>query len=346
MQTATIDHKRNIALDIIRIFAMLDIFTFHFMGALGRTNSVFYGYKNGGWGSVGSTIFFVLSGFLLYDRYQEMQLCRREVLGFYKKRFLSIIPLQIVCFSVFFFANYILTRNLWYGGKGWKIIFSFFGIDGYMGMYGIQTYHIVGEWFTTIILLVYLLFPILLAMFKKLRWGATIIIAALYFLNIVFSFQTISPDASVFTGIFVFWTGMLICEYQKRIKEYKWPVVLAGILILVIVLVRLPQVKGSPLPWKNLLGISMFVLLYFLLSLVTVSSKVRICLYKASDMAFAFYLCHHYMIYRYIEYFPTFVQGNKRVFASWGVILVSSAVVSWILNMGVKRILFRFKDGV
>lgn len=343
MQTGTADNKRNIALDIIRIFAMIDIFTFHFMDALGRTDSFFYGYKNGGWGSVGSTIFFALSGFLLYDRYQGMQLRNAEILRFYKKRVLSIIPLQIVAFYVFFLMNYFLTHNLWYGGSAWKIIYSLFGIDAYMGMYGVNTYYIVGEWFTAIILLLYLLFPFLLLAFKKMKCGATIIIVVLYLLNIVFSFQSISPDASVFTGVFVFWIGMMVCEYQRQIKKYKWPLWASVILIFLVVFVRLPQMNGSSLPWKNLLGISIFILLYFLLYHVTVPHNVQTCLYRASDAAFAFYLCHHYMIYKYMEYFPTFVEGNMRAFMSWGVLLVLTAAISWVLNKCVKGILKRIR---
>ena len=61
--------RRDCRLDFIRAAAILMIFTFHFCCTIGGTG-IFYGYASGGWGSVGTTMFFIFSGFLLGKKYR------------------------------------------------------------------------------------------------------------------------------------------------------------------------------------------------------------------------------------------------------------------------------------
>ena len=74
--------KRDVSLSLIRIVAIWMIVTFHFCcGTEKLVGSPFYGYANGGWGSVGTTIFFILSGYLF-------RLCHKEIPNvgqFYRK---------------------------------------------------------------------------------------------------------------------------------------------------------------------------------------------------------------------------------------------------------------------
>ncbi len=147
--------KRDYRLDLIRSIAIFMIFTFHFCCTIGNTG-VFYGYANDGWGSVGTTMFFILSGFLLGNKYHG----KFSVQDFYVKRWFSIFPLFYLTFAVAFLINGLTTGNWRYGGSIWRFVFTLLGCDNYLGFYGVPTYALVGEWFTAVIVLV------------KLPWNA------------------------------------------------------------------------------------------------------------------------------------------------------------------------------
>lgn len=280
---------RRVSLDIIRCIAILMIFTFHFSGTIGIIDSIFYGYQNGGWGCVGTTMFFVLSGFLMRECYNDME----SVGLFYKKRLLAIIPLQIICFLVGYIIHSIRVSDFFYGGEPWKIIFSLIGIDAYLQFYYISNYYVIGEWFTAIILLLYILFPLLRKLFNKHMLVTTICLTLSYLGNIIWGFQNIVPDASVYTGVYMFWLGMLIQKYVHQIVKRKYLLVLPIILLLLIVNVKLP---GYALIWKNLLGISIFMILLIALWQMKPDKRFTNVVCFISDISFAVYLCHHYII--------------------------------------------------
>lgn len=283
--------KRNTSLDLIRAFATFLIVTFHFAYFGNQTDSILFGYANGGWGSVGTTMFFLLSGYVLHAKYPDIT----DLKSFYKKRFLAIYPMFYVAFLFAYLLHSMIGYGFTYGGSPIRLIFTVLGIDSYLGFYSIQSYHLVAEWFTAVIIILYLLYPLLAKLFakKQTRIAATVIILSLYLLNLQFDFFVVPDDANVLTGLFCFWMGMLFAELLPKLSFRTWIPWCSLALAVLIIFVKLPW---QSLLWKNLLGISLFLLLHetahFLLRIPGVSFLST----KISKYSYAIYLVHHFII--------------------------------------------------
>jgi len=287
--------QRKSHFDAIRVIATWMIFTFHFCVSAGLTDSWFYRYRNGGWGSVATCMFFLLSGYLLQLGGEGRAL---NVPDFYRKRALSIFPSQVICFIPAFLYMAYRTGNLAYGGAPWRLIFSFTGIDAYLYNYGIKTYYVIGEWFTAMILLDYLLFPLLRRLIDKWPLSTTIVLFVLYILEVALDLQPPVPaDASVFTAVFLFWTGMLMSHYRDKLRLNGLNATVALAASLAVMFVRLPSFgRENFLPWKNLLGLCLFWLLNGALERVPFQRPARKCLAFFSRVSFTVYLIHHIII--------------------------------------------------
>lgn len=290
--------NRKTGFDIIRILAIFMIFNYHFCTELGLDNSFFCGYKNGGWGSVGTTIFFLLSGYLIHLS------SKNSTLTLYaKKRFLSIYPALWLSFIFVYFLTSLKVNNFLWGGEIWRIILSFIGIDTYLQYYFIPTYACVGEWFTGMILFLYVTYILLRILIKKQPVLTTIVITIVYFVESIMGIQPIvPPDASIFTALMLFWLGMLMQEYPVILEATYWKTILALTASVAVMFIHLPFI-GNVLPWKNLLGISIFYLLNMIFSKYKCNANTANVLKFISSTSFAVYLVHHFIIKLMVEHF-------------------------------------------
>lgn len=314
--------KRDHRLDVIRTVAIFMIFTFHFCGAIGNTG-IFYGYANGGWGSVGTTMFFVLSGFLLRKKYHG----KIFIAEFYKKRWLSIFPLFYLTFAVAFLVNG-FTSGVWnYGGEWWRLVFTLLGCDNYLGFYGITSYALVGEWFTAIITVVYLLYPLLNILSRKSRLWGSILIYGLYFLNLYVDWFRVVDDANPITGVAMFWTGMLAAEYADKMKHRYW-LIPEAVMTVLILFVKLP---GNALLWKNMLACMIFGMLFIISEyLENIPVGIKGCA-LVSKYSYSVYLCHHFILNRGIAFMGSRFTGRFGMVGLYTVCLIVTAVVSVVL---------------
>ena len=295
----TTKSKRKTQFDIIRILAILMIFNYHFCMAAGKVSSAFCSHKNGGWGSVGTTMFFILSGYLIHLGSKEIHLT-----SYLKKRFLSIYPALWISFIIVYLYKSISLKNFFWGGEPWRILLSFLGLDTYLQFYYVPTYACVGEWFTTIILFLYLAYVPLCFLIKKYPAVTTLALLILYFLECIKAIQPAVPaDASIFTGLLIFWTGMLLQQYPSALVPKWWKVALATAVSLIITFIPLPLI-GSSLPWKNLLGFSIFYFAYAIFSKINYNKPVENTLKFLSSISFAVYLIHHFIINLVLERCP------------------------------------------
>ncbi|MCI9446064.1 MAG: acyltransferase [Lachnospiraceae bacterium] len=320
--------KRDYRLDVIRAVAILMIFTFHFCSAIGN-KGVFYGYANGGWGSVGTTMFFILSGFLLGTKYHA----NISIKNFYWKRWLSIFPLFYLTFAVAFIVNGLTTGNWKYGGEWWRMVFTLFGCDNFLGFYGISSYALVGEWFTAVIVIIYLAYPLLNIFYQRYKSLGSVLIYGLYFINLGVEWFQIVDDANPITGIAMFWTGMLAAGYTDKIKNRLFLIPEAGLAVLVI-FVKLP---GNPLLWKNMLACMIFGMLFIggeYVEKVPFAAKAFLFISKYS---YGIYLCHHFIIIRGLALAPDYM-GRFGTAAEYAVLLIVTAAVSVALYQLLERI--------
>lgn len=291
--------KRKTEFDVVRILAILMIFNYHFCNELGLKESILYEYKNGGWGSVGTCIFFVLSGYLIHATCKNA-----DLKTYFNKRFLSIYPALWISFIIAYIFLSIQKHSMFWGGHGLKLLLSLAGIDTYTSLYGVLTYACVGEWFTGMILFIYCLYPLFRLLIKRQPVLSTAIIAALYFAESFYGIQpVVPPDSSVFTAMFLFWIGMLFQEHGNWLKPGVVKILLALVCCYLVIFVKLP-VYGNVLPWKNLLGIAMFYLLINIFALIPYGTRASKVLKYFSGISFAIYLIHHFVIFRAIELIP------------------------------------------
>jgi peptidoglycan/LPS O-acetylase OafA/YrhL len=324
-----IKHKTH--LDIIRTIAICLIFWFHYFSAVGFEKTPLVLLKNGGLGSVGTTMFFIVSGCALHIKYND----KFNIRKFYVKRFLSIFPLLYLTFICAYVYKSICLHSWNWGGSFGRLFYTVLGIDAYVAFYQIPTYYLVGEWFTAIIVCIYILYPILNYLFNHFRWITTVIIAVLYFGNVSVAWFTIPDDVNIITGIFMFWIGMLIEQYEDiivtKFKTVKI-IVCAGV-VFIIAAVRLPG-SGTVL-WKNLLGIALFLLLMLL---VYNSNRNILCtkiFAKTSKYSYGIYLVHHFIIYNFAESWMLF-SGTLGYVISFmmtlGVSILLSVILANIIN--------------
>ncbi len=292
---------RHVNLDVIRIIAILLVFNFHFCGLFSLVESPLYKGANGGTGLIGVTMFYLLSGFLLEKGDVVLPLNT-----YYKKRFLTIYPMIWMMFPVFYLIQALRTGSFLYGGAPWKVLLSLLGVDSYVQLYGVQTYYVIGEWFTAVIVVVYLLYPLLQAAIRKSEPVTGIVLFALYFGNILIGIQKgITPDASIFTGLFLFYVGMLLRRHRGLLETYRIPIMIASATVMLLTaLVRFPKIGGYGLLWTNLLGGSLFLLIYLMLRRTTVSGFLKSAICLVSSVTYGIYLCHHRILELALVFLP------------------------------------------
>ncbi|MDC7278299.1 acyltransferase [Butyrivibrio fibrisolvens] len=327
----TVQSNRKSQFDIIRILAILMIFNYHFCMEIGASESIFCVYKNGGWGSVGTSIFFLLSGYLIH-----MGSKNSNIITYIKKRFLSIYPALWLSFILVYLLTSINRNNYFWGGEIWRIVLSFIGVDTYLQYYYVPTYSCVGEWFTAMILFLYVSYLLLRIFIKKCPAITTIVITILYFAECIKGIHpTVPADASIFTGLMLFWLGMLMQEYPVILEATYLKTALALITGIAVAFIQLPFI-GNVLPWKNLLGISIFYLLNMIFSKFSYNTNVGKILKFFSSISFAVYLVHHFIIKQMIGRFGIEQYLFTYLFSLLISVITASAITKITANFKLK----------
>lgn len=147
-------------LDVIRLAALLPVLCYHFCIEAARLGFAvptwLIGRGMADWVELGLAWFFLLSGAALCLQWQGRFAWRPYLVG----RAAAMYPAFWLGFGTLFLYGEILHGNNAEIPR-WRVIFSLFGLDGYLAPVT-QTFYKIGEWFLGVILLLYLLFPLLL----------------------------------------------------------------------------------------------------------------------------------------------------------------------------------------
>ncbi len=317
-------------LDMLRIVAIFMVFHFHFMIILGKQGFLF-GFVNGDWGCVGTTLFFLISGNCLARNYgKQLQIGR-----FYWKRWLAIFPAFYLCYLMVLFGHTVILQNKVLAGvEPWRMIFTLLGIDNYLNFIGVRNASLVGEWYTAIILCIYLLFPLLQFLYRKSRIIGTILVLGLYILNLMFDWGPFPDDAHLITGICMFWMGMLIFHFEKFLEKLPWYLWI-GVLLCAVVLCWIK------VPWPQLLVKNVVALCIFILFMRVGSYMKRenVLIGFLSKIEYGIYLCHHSVMYVlqafYLRFF-TELDGIPYYIMCLAATIVFATVITytakWILK--------------
>lgn len=278
-------------LDYIRCAATLLVITFHFNLLLKEKcaeNPIvgFLNFANGSMGHMGVTLFFILSGYSLFVRWNQ----RMQVRAYCKSRILAILPMYWIGFLTLF-----VYTDLLHGARNPNIplknlVFTLIGMDGYL--YGVvPTFYKIGEWFVGCILLLYFVFPLLLKLINKypVKTGAFTLLA---FVPWVFLHPSIVPiEHSFVTRIPEFLLGMYLAKYQQQVQLSRFGYV--GLLPLGVLLF-IPFSMPEPF-LAALLGASLFPVLYFAFHHLH-SKKIYPVVFCISKYSYGIFLVHHMVL--------------------------------------------------
>lgn len=276
---------RNQGYDFIRFCAMSAILLFHFCGRVydAKHPDFLYPILYFPTGQIAVALFFILSGSVLIENYKGAL----DVNIFYKKRLTRILLPQMIAFT--FCAILLYTCGILDTSDKVGLFLSFLGLDfcNIWTYLGISRPWIVGAWFTTVIIFLYLVFPYMRKMFLKHRFKSSLVVYTVFILNM--KFQIMSDNNGWFSytnAIAAFWTGMIFNEYRDMIYKNK-------VLSFYLPLCICALLAGNQFVIKDFMYTFTFVyavVLYVLLYNIKYSSRVTnfICKYN-----FELYLVHN-----------------------------------------------------
>lgn len=285
--------QRLYEFDLIKLIAMLAVFTIHFTKELEAAgvsaavkvlpDNVFHVYL----GSFGVSLFFIASGASLWYVYENS--CKPG--PYYKKRFLALYPMFWIAFLVATGFNFLRYQGLSDSIPKWKIIYSILGIDGTALWYGPNFYQL-GEWFLGVIICLYLVFPLIRFCLKK-SVLVTVAGSAAIFVSCILFFQATLPIECLFlVRIPEFLFGMLFIKFRHKFKVWHLFPALLGIGIIC----ALPMESVHVMIRNLVVGMGSFTILAWLFKKIPYKGIVRYLCSWGGKYSYAFFLTHHVVI--------------------------------------------------
>lgn len=325
--------KRIDSFDLIRAFSAIVIVIYHYACSINNNENwryfpFFHMFRNGNWGEITTvSIFFVLSGASLSYNYDFTNV--KEVLTFYKKRWLNIFPTFYIVWLFIYIKNVMITKKFFYAGDFPHMLLSFVGMDGYF-YYKTPTYYSVGEWFLGAIILLYLFFPLLRYLLKRFAILTTIVLSILLTFVLKGNFFEIPPTRNLITCIFAMWLGMLFIKNLSIFEKHKniiW-MALIGIAILLVVKIPINQVVSM-----IALGCCIFLLLFYITPTIYKILPIRKCVTSVSKVSYQIFILHHVIIFWVLDFFNTFKMGWRMEFLILSLIIIYIYIFSQVLYL-------------
>lgn len=267
---------------------------------------------------MGVALFFILSGAVLQMSNNQ----NFSIKNFFKKRFLKICIPQWIGFLGAMLLTLAVGRKIncdFIGG-----IISFFGLNYtnlFWNEFNIKVIWIIGEWFTAVIIFLYLIFPLLRWAFNHHRIIASIMIVLIFAINLETKFLTYKNGwFSITNGLMCFWIGMLFEKYKYLLNKN---IISVSVLIaLVMYIINPKDIMGYSYLTCFIFSISLFISLYH----IKFSNRITkyFCKY-----CYEIYLTHHRI---YIIFLPALLNAksinNLQIFLAFLVLTGITFLVS------------------
>lgn len=322
IQTKSMPSGRLLECDFIRAICAIGIILYHCACYSAAENYYFLPpLSNGNWGNTLVTIFFILSGAMLYKNNAKIDSLKK----FYYKRWKSLFPMFYIAFLGFYLLNVVRMRSFFYAGDPKLLLLSFIGMDGYLAGI-IPNYYILGEWFLGAIIILYLLYPLVLWVFKRFDWILTLGLVVLFLFQAHTDIFVIDGFTNIISCLVSFEIGMLIMKY--RLWENKIVLILAVAGTAVMACVKLPFNHNVA---SHILGISLFFVLFYV-GKISRFEFARKMISFVSDLSYPIFLLQHLVVWHVLSRInPT---ENWKVFVvELGIILiivVAAKVLQWV----------------
>ncbi len=298
------NNKRIFYLDLIRAIATITIVLTHYnalfiynvpntYGIVGSTH-IFKTYI----GDFGVSLFLILSGASLMVSVKD----NFSIKEYYKKRFKKIFPIFWFVWILLFLYGIVVNGssvNSLMSVSRFNIIYTLLGIDGYVSVFGLPTFYIIGEWFLGFIIIFYLIFPLLYKCMNKFPKLFAISTIFVYFVSVYLLRNYMYSNILICTRILELVFGMYFGKYIKNVeKKY---------VILCIILLILNQFINYNINVNirvSLVGISAFVIFAYLGKILEKCGIInRLCIF-ISKKSFLCFLLHHWVIYKILNVVP------------------------------------------
>ncbi len=291
MGTETKPKKKIYSIEFMRTVFAIGIIIYHFSCHSKSDFLLLSQYANGTWGDLIVTVFFILSGGMLYRNNKKIT----SVPEFYKKRFLSLFPMFYLAYLIFFVKNAIVAGKLFYGPSAWTLLLTLIGMDGYTE-FAIPNYYILGEWFFGAIVMMYLIYPLLLLVIRKGPFLGGLFFIFLYGVTLYLSFGKLDPFRHPFSCLISFYAGMLLFKYPRFLKN-RIVLIVSSVALFVLLFFPLPVPSSLS---AHLSGLASFIVLFRIGMVVVKIPFFRMFFAITGKLSYPAYLLQHAII---LEFF-------------------------------------------
>ena len=287
-------------------------------------------------GSFGVTLFFISSGASLMYVYGD-ELNWKKYL---KKRFTGIYPMFWIAFLSATFISFILDGGVREGVPGWKIVYSVFGIDGNTLWWGMNFYR-VGEWFLSVIIILYLIFPLLRISVQKTP-KLTMTVALMIAGASVMLFRTSMPvDCFAPARIAEFVLGMIMIRYFPKTKTWQFG---AGIGMILLAAICNPG-RYNAMIQTIIVGFGAYWTLTWIFQRFRMKGMLVRLVEVLAAYSYAFFLTHHYLLELVTARFGGITLGRAEVYLLYAGCFVVVMIASGWLIRAEKDIRGLFRSG-
>lgn len=332
--------KKNIpSISFSRAFCSLGIVIFHYFEHTKGNYKRYFRTANADFGFILVTIFFNISGTVLFYNYDKI----KSIAIFYYKRWKSILLSYYICNFYFFVTISLITHKLAFRGQYYHYLLILIGLDGYLchGYY-YNVYNLVGEWFLGAIIIIYLSYPLLIIIMNINFFIINYIIAINYYLMYKTKiFGVIDKRWNINTCFFSFYFGIFVVKF-KYIFFYNNLVFILSFILLIILSVY--KINTSFVLFQQVQGFTLYIILLRVGKFIMTTKLAKI-FHTISGLSYSIFLYHHriirdiLMIYNPIE----FRSHLKLLGVTIVLILICSkihlSVINYVLELKIFKLI-------
>jgi len=313
---------------LMRVLCALGIIVYHFNGRSACNIKIFDRIANGFWGPILVTIFFSISGAVLYYNYNGSF----NIVRFYYKRWKSIYPAFYLCFIYLYLQNVFKYGKIFYNDKPASLILSFLGLDGYF-YYKSPNYYLIGEWFIGAIIMLYIIYPLLVKVYNKQPLVTIAIVLAGYAFILNTNFFTISVSRNLISCLISFLFGIVAIQ-NKSIIENKLTIIISTFITVIVLFVSIPIPNDIS---QHIAGFALFIVLWNLGKIVMKRNVINIIITELDKITFHIFLYQNIAIGKFIGLKNPTSLGKKIIWCL--IVIIYTIICAKIISVVVASII-------
>lgn len=289
----------------------------------------------GGLGKVCVAIFLFCSGYGLSVGYEKVS-GFKDTLKFLAKRFIKFYAGYWPIFLIFVPLGVFAFHRPLSAAYGEHVNFIKRLILDFMGVQGFQSYNITW-WFNQLIILLYLIFPILFFVTKKIKWVALVL--GLILMRFAHHMPDVINFADLCTWQFPFLVGIFWAQsadkYQKLnfwLSAHRYMLILVSIFVLILSIVLR---ECSIIPHWGGIKMDSFITIGLVLCLVSGVNRIK---YISQPLTFLgkhsmnMYLTHTFFFSYWFSpfFYSCELRGGANIIALLAICIVVSVIIEWM----------------